>query len=206
MFHWFSFASTFMDFHVSLCFIDSSDFWWTSLSLLNSTFSWGLGVFASYAVMAFGMWPGASWGKGKSGLRELLANSTYCTSGLFCFKSQKRSKNRRHILCREILKAPSVQTIVCFVKSTGGFSHIRDPNKIQNPSKVMTAEEVVWKSQWRGSLTCAYSTWMSNDTFFNAVFRNELLSLKCGKRIDEGIRYIALRVWILIWKGGGLYT
>lgn len=127
MFHWFSFASTFMDFHVSLCFIDSSDFWWTSL--LNATFSWGLGVFASYAVMASGMWPGASWGKGKSGLRELLANSTYCTSCFFWFKSQKRSKNRRHILSRESFS--HLPFFICFVKSTGGFSHIRDPNKIR---------------------------------------------------------------------------
>lgn len=168
MFHWFSFASTFMDFHVSLCFIDSSDFWWTSL--LNSTFSWGLGVFASYAVMAFGMWPGASWGKGKSGLRELLANSTYCTSWFFLVQITKKIKHRRHILSRESLKAPSLQTIICFVKSTGGISHKHGPRSQQNPSKVMTAEEVVWKSQWRGSLTCAYSTWMQQWYFFLRSF------------------------------------
>ena len=69
--------------------------------------SWGLGVFASYAVMAFGMWPGASWGKGKSGLRELLANSTYCTSCFFFSNHKKDPKNRRHILIRESLKFKS---------------------------------------------------------------------------------------------------
>ena len=132
--------------------------------------------------------------------------------------TKKIQKNRRHILSQgEFIPAPSVQTIICFVKSTGGFSDTHGPRSQQNPSKVMTAEEVVWKSQilevsqynavyQKRAFSCAYSTWIQQWYLKCAVFRNELLSLKCAKRIDEGIRYIALRVWILIWKGDGLYT